>query len=141
MVLWAGLAATTSGRTASPSQSPTPVWDGVYTEEQAKRGQETYTTSCGGCHRDNLSGGDEGQPPLTGVFFIAHWNGTTLGDLFAKIARDMPESSPGSLSPRAYADVLAFLLKSNRMPAGQTELPPNPERLNSILLTESPSRR
>ena len=41
------------------------VWDGVYTEAQAKRGEEAYKRSCGYCHRDDLAGGffDDGTGP------------------------------------------------------------------------------
>ena len=35
------------------------VWQGVYTEAQAKRGQSEYTTHCANCHRDDLTGYNE----------------------------------------------------------------------------------
>ena len=34
------------------------VWDGVYSAAQAARGEKAYMRACGGCHRDDASGGD-----------------------------------------------------------------------------------
>jgi hypothetical protein len=44
----------------------------------------------------------------------------------------MPKNEPGSLSPEEYADVLAYLLKLNLMPAGPAELPPDSSALRTI---------
>ena len=46
------------------AQPPTKsVWDGVYTEEQAKRGEPLYSQQCASCHGAELMGG-EMAPPL-----------------------------------------------------------------------------
>ena len=34
------------------------VWDGVYTNDQAKRGEALYARECGSCHGDMLTGGE-----------------------------------------------------------------------------------
>jgi hypothetical protein len=34
----------------------------------------------------------------------------------------MPQSSPGSLNPQNYIDIVAFLLQSNGLPSGKEEL-------------------
>ena len=47
------------------AQAQKTVWDGVYTEEQAKRGAEVYAEKCAMCHGDSL-GGVESAPALTG---------------------------------------------------------------------------
>jgi hypothetical protein len=57
------------------------VWDGVYTSEQANRGEETYDARCTGCHRDDLSGGGDGAAVLRGADFFARWNDKTVGAL------------------------------------------------------------
>ena len=44
----------------------------------------------------------------------------------------MPESSPGSLSPEQYADILAFLLRLNNYPEGEAELPADPAALADV---------
>jgi len=73
------------------------VWDGVYTEEQAKRGESVYRKECAACHGDLLAGA-ESAPPLTGGAFLANWNGLTIGDLFDRIRKTMPQSAPGRLT-------------------------------------------
>lgn len=107
------------------------VWDGVYTEEQAKRGEPLYHKECAPCHGDSLSGG-ESAPPLTGGAFLSNWNGLTLGDLFERIRKTMPQNAPGKLSRQQNADILAFALSANKFPAGKTELSRQPEFLKEI---------
>ena len=116
------------------AQAPTEtrsVWDGVYTEEQAKRGESVYVKECASCHGDLLTGG-ESAPPLTGGGFQANWNGLTLGDLFDRIRKTMPQSAPGRLTRQQDADVLAFMLSINKFPAGKTELYRQSEMLKEI---------
>jgi len=103
---------------AQPTKS---VWDGVYTEEQANRGKQGYAEQCASCHGPELTGG-EMAPALAGGEFMAGWDGLTVGDLFERIRISMPQNSPGSLSGAQNADILAFMLASNKFPVGQTEL-------------------
>jgi mono/diheme cytochrome c family protein len=65
-------------------QAQKTVWDGVYTEEQAKRGAELYAEKCSMCHGDSL-GGVESAPALTGPAFYGNWEGETLNALFERI--------------------------------------------------------
>jgi len=107
------------------------VWDGVYTKEQAKRGQNTYAETCMKCHGENLGGGEAG-PTLAGADFRAKWDGKTAGDLFTLMRKTMPSDDPGNLSTREYAALLAYILSGNDYPAGQTELPNDAAALNDI---------
>lgn len=107
------------------------VWDGVYSKEQALRGQATYRESCAKCHGDSLGGGEAG-PPLTGEDFLHIWNGKTAGDLFAAIRKTMPSEDPGSLSTREYSDVVAYIFSANEFPAGPKELDREVNSLNEI---------
>jgi quinoprotein glucose dehydrogenase len=107
------------------------VWDGVYTQEQAERGRSLYGQHCESCHGDTLTGG-EVAPPLAGGNFLANWDGLTVGDLFERIRRSMPQDDPGRLSRQQNADVLAYLLSFNKFPAGKTELPRDTELLKQI---------
>ena len=117
------------------------VWDGVYTEEQAKRGEPVYQKECAACHGAMMTGG-ESAPPLTGGGFQANWNGLTLGDLFDRIRKTMPQSKPGSLTRQQDADVLAFMLSLNKFPAGKTELYRQSEMLKEIRLeTKKPAAK
>jgi len=117
-------------RGQAPSGSHS-VWDGVYTEDQAKRGEAVYRKECAACHGDQLTGG-ESAPPLAGGAFQANWNGLTLGDLFDRIRKTMPQTKPGSLTRQQNADVLAFMLSFNKFPAGKTELYRQSEMLKEI---------
>jgi mono/diheme cytochrome c family protein len=112
------------------------VWDGVYTTQQAERGAATYRQVCGYCHRDNLRG-DEG-PALVGTAFTARWTDQTVADLFLTIQSTMPEDSPGSLAPAAYTDVVSYLLQSNGMPPGASELPSDLTALGGLRISDKP---
>lgn len=107
------------------------VWDGVYTEEQAKRGEPVYHKECAPCHGDSLAGG-ESAPPLSGGAFLANWNGLTLSDLFDRIRKTMPQNAPGKLTKQQNADVLAYTLSANKFPAGKSELSKQTEFLKEI---------
>ena len=115
---------------AAIAQTSRTVWDGVYTDDQAKRGEGFYGKECASCHGSELTGG-ESAPSLAGDSFFANWNGLTLGDLFERIRVSMPQNAPGSLSRQQNADILAFILKVNQFPAGKTEL----DRQTDILKT------
>ena len=118
---------------AGASQDPVKrsVWDGVYTAEQAKRGQTLYGESCASCHGTTLEGG-EMAPPLAGGQFNSNWTGLSIGDLFERMRISMPQSNPGSLSRQQYADVLAYMLSGGSFPAGKIELPREVEALKQI---------
>ena len=107
------------------------VWDGVYTEAQATRGEALYYQRCGACHGPSLEGGDM-TPPLVGGTFTSTWNDLPLSDLFERIRITMPLNQPSTLSRQQTADVVAFLLKANKWPAGQAELPREIEPLKEI---------
>jgi mono/diheme cytochrome c family protein len=107
------------------------VWDGVYTKEQARRGQATYQETCLKCHGETLGGG-EGGPEVAGEEFRQKWNGKTAGDLFALIRKTMPADDPGSLSNREFSDLVAYILSVNEYPAGQKEMDRDLAALNEI---------
>ncbi len=71
-------------------------------------------------------------PGLAGGEFLAGWDGLTLGDLFERIRISMPQNAPGSLSGQVNADILAFVLASNKFPAGEAELPKEAMILKTI---------
>ena len=97
------------------------VWDGVFTDAQADRAMATFSQRCASCH--TLA--NEGESPLTGTKF---WEGYTLksvGDLLTYVSTFMPNGNGGSLPAATYNDLVALILKSNGLPAGQTELAPD----------------
>ena len=116
---------------AASQDAATSVWAGVYTEEQAKRGEAVYYQRCAACHGPGLEGGDM-SPALTGGVFTSTWDDLSVGDLFERIRVGMPLDRPGSLSRAQSADVTAFLLRENKWPAGSAELPRETFALNEI---------
>lgn len=113
------------------AQNSGSVLDGVYTDAQAARGQGAFGQSCSACHGTGLTGNGE-APALVGGEFISNWAGLTVGDLFERIRTTMPQDNPGKLSRNQYADILAFILKSNGYLAGQKELDRRTEFLKAI---------
>jgi S-disulfanyl-L-cysteine oxidoreductase SoxD len=106
---------------ATRAQQSRTVWDGVYTDEQAARGETLYAERCGKCHGDTL-GGVESAPALTGTTFYANWEGEMLEALFNRMRTTMPLDKPGSLSRAQNADILAHMLKAGGYPAGPAAL-------------------
>jgi mono/diheme cytochrome c family protein len=132
VVAGASLAAVGAFRSATGAQEPSrSVWDGVYTEEQAKRGAALYGRECASCHGTDLTGADE-IPALSGPAFLANWDGLTLGDLSERVRRTMPPNMPGQLSRRQVTDIVCHVLSVNGFPAAKTELEPNAESLKQI---------
>jgi cytochrome c len=134
-----GLAAVTiaqdKDKDASAKRS---VWDGVYTEAQANRGERQYGRACEQCHGANMAGDPvEEVPSLVLDSFMTEWNGRTVKDLFDTVKRSMPKDKPGSLGTGAYVDVVAYLLQANKFPSGARELDRNPERLEPIVIERS----
>jgi mono/diheme cytochrome c family protein len=117
--------------TASAQETTSSVLDGVYTEVQAARGSASFAQNCTICHGASLGGVGE-APALVGAQFISDFNGLTVGDLFERMRTTMPLNNPGILSRDQYADILAFILKSNGYPAGERELYRRSEFLNTI---------
>ena len=72
------------------------VWDGVYTEAQARRGESHYGRSCEQCHGTDLSGNQVDEvPSLVWDAFMAQWSGKTARDLFEQVSRSGARSQPG----------------------------------------------
>ena len=111
------------------------VWDGVFTEDQAQRGMATYEQECSQCHLDDLLG-DGIAPSLIGAPFHFRWSDLSVGALLVAIRTTMPQGAPASLSPRAYADIVAYLLQVNEFPAGDAELPTSVDDLEGIIIVE-----
>jgi mono/diheme cytochrome c family protein len=120
-----------AGRGTLAAQDAKSQWDGVYTQEQAKRGEPLYAQHCSSCHGPDMTGG-EMAPGLTGGEFASNWNDLSLGDLFERMRISMPQNNPGSLSRAQNADILAFMLFKSNFPPGMTELPSQTEVLNTI---------
>jgi len=108
-------AATQSSDAPPSAASDSSTLSGVYTAAQATRGKNVYAGSCRSCHAPESH---------TGETFQTWWRGKQLSELFTFVSTRMPKNDPGSLAPEDVADVVAYLLQMNAMPAGTRELPP-----------------
>jgi len=129
--------ATVTSNAQAPTEAKTTVGAGVYTEEQGKRGEVFANKLCVSCHGPDLSGGEAG-PSLVGLEFLGNWNALSLADFFDRVQATMPADSPGSLTPQQTIDVAAYVLKLNKFPAGQTELPTDVAALKKIMIEGQP---
>jgi len=110
------------------------IWDGVFTEPQAARGEQIYKKSCATCHKEDHLG-DSGTPALAGPEFLNRFNGSSVDDLLQTVRVSMPQDAPDSLGTPAYVDLISHLLKVNGSPAGADELPQDREKLKQIRVT------
>ena len=119
------------------------VWEGVFTEAQATRGQAVYEGACGTCHGRRLNGAPDdpdmrSSPPLARARFLRVWDGLSLGTLVAYTRATMPEENPNSLTGQEYVDVIAYQLSVSGMPAGDRELSPDPYSLGRVVIGRRP---
>ena len=124
-------AETQTGATDAKTKGNPPVGDsvlsGVFTKSQASRGSKRFQQVCAGCHRpeDIKTRWFHGTPLKT------------VGDMFEQITTTMPAGKPGSLTPKEYTDIIAFVLRSKEYPSGETELPADPAVLKKVRLPTS----
>lgn len=102
---------------------PRTTMAGVYTAEQATKGREVFTSNCLGCHTTATH---------MGPAFQNKWFGRPLFDLYDYVSQAMPKAAPGSLTEDEYVWVTAYILRLNGMPAGRTELNPEPAWLKAV---------
>jgi quinoprotein glucose dehydrogenase len=120
------------------------IRDGVFTAEQARRGQAAYTGPCDRCHGYKLDGASDDPdmlpaPPVAGPKFLRKWNGRSLAALFEYLRVSMPANNPGYLAEAEVADIIAYMLSVSGMPAGDEELPSNAEALAGlVVVSQSP---
>ena len=114
----------TSQAQAAPGLKPgeyKTVWNRVYTEAQAARGEAEYEANCLRCHTVDV---DIFNPDarMIGPGFLDRWREYDAESLYSFIRISMPRRDPGSLSDQAYLDIVAHLFESNLFPAGEEEL-------------------
>jgi len=118
------------------AEFPPSVWDGIYTGQQAQRGETAYRRYCASCHGPNLEGTSTG-PSLVGADFAEDWDLTAVGDIVDEMQLSMPANRPGQLSEDTNAAILAYILKSNKFPAGNKELPAGADPLRGVVFAKS----
>jgi alcohol dehydrogenase (cytochrome c) len=113
------------------------VSEGWYTEAQADAGATAFAANCATCHGPRLQGG--AGPALVGAGFLTQWRTRTLSDLYSFVHTSMPLTKPGSLTNQQYADIAAFVLRSNGFVAGTTPLTAGSE-LSRVLQPSAAAR-
>jgi mono/diheme cytochrome c family protein len=117
----AGVATIAVSQLTAAPQAKT-VWDGVYTEQQAARGAVSFAASCARCHSAEPNAGEEGKALAGPPFWQSHRE-STVDRLLDFVSKSMPNgAAAGTLSASTYADVVAFILSRNGLPAGSAEL-------------------
>lgn len=125
---------TTSTDTAAATTAAagTPV---TFTAEQAARGKTAYDANCVSCHGPDLISANYG-PPLAGAYFEGKWVGQTAGALYTHTHDRMPPSRPGQLGDDTYADLVAYILQVNGLPAGDAALPTDLDQLKQMTIAK-----
>src|SRR5687767_942519 len=122
----AGSVLITAQGAAAPAKT---VWDGVYSDAQATRGNIAFSQSCNNCH--TLA--STGNRPLSGTTFVGKWTQRSVADLIKFVSTNMPNgAAAGSLAMPTYLDLVALILKTNGFPAGTMELAP--EGMASVMI-------
>jgi mono/diheme cytochrome c family protein len=111
------------------------VWEGVYTADQSKKGQEIASANCVVCHGDSVAGSDL-APALLGEDFRGAWRDRTVGELFEKIQTTMPADRPGTLTGPQVAELIAYIFRLNEFPAGDAALATAAAQLNNIRIRQ-----
>ena len=104
-----------------------------FTAAQADHGGEIYRDNCSQCHGPNLNDGEFG-PSLNGARFKRQWVGNGAGGLFAYLRAAMPPTRTSVLRADEYADLMAFLFRSNGAAAGDKPLPSDPDALGALTI-------
>src|SRR5262245_25398735 len=109
---------------SAQSQQRRTIWNGIYSAEQATRGEAVYKANCARCHGEDLSRNP--QAVLNGSDFLQRWREDNVESLFMFIRTSMPPTRRGTervpLPDDQYLDVLTYIFKSNNFPAGEREL-------------------
>ena len=113
---------------------PRSAKEGVYTTEQANRGKPVYDGKCASCHGSMATVTPDMAPLLNDSGFQNLWRDRSLAQLFSRIRETMPQDKPNTLSPQETADIVAYILNANQLPAGDMPLPTDLEILKEIRL-------
>jgi mono/diheme cytochrome c family protein len=135
-VLVGALAVLPFSRVAAAQDRDLEIWNGVYTNVQARRGESAFESHCVNCHGADLTGAGRPGRALRGDQFWATWNASSLNSLYTKIQSTMPRNEPSSLPDNVYLDLVAFILEANAFPAGVNELQLNRGVLDTVKIVK-----
>jgi len=104
-----------------------------FSSAQSIAGREAYRETCATCHGPKMEGMHL-SPSLVGARFDQMWRGKPVDALAFHIRRmpQEPVGEPGSLSDETYANILAYILRSNGFEPSKDELPSGMDALAKI---------
>ncbi|MBV6519924.1 MAG: hypothetical protein MNPFHGCM_00027 [Gemmatimonadaceae bacterium] len=105
------------------------VLKGIYTDDQARKGESTYGKFCLSCHD---------ATEHAGAVFEDAWAGRPVYEFFVKIKTTMPDDEPGALKDQEYTDIVAYMLKLTGYPSGAAALPNDAEKMRGFLIERLP---
>ena len=85
---------------------------GIYSSEQADRGQAVFDAKCHSCHGAEFEGGTL-APALKGSEFLAPFQGKPLRRIYSRIISTMPPDDIGSLTESETLTLVALVLRAN----------------------------
>ena len=129
MIPLPGFAARAQDSTVAAPPAERVLSSGVYSEQQAGRGEGVYRTVCQSCHA---------KTEYTGDKFKLAWVTKTVYDIFDSIRTLMPDDNPGSLERQEYIDVVAYIFALNAYPAGPSDLPTDDDGLKKVRIDNPP---
>lgn len=94
--------------------------DGPYTEAQAEDGHVRFNNHCAECHGPKLNGAL--GPNLHDAKFQAIYADKPVSDLKNFVYQNMPMNAPKSLKDEDLYPILAWIMKNNKVPAGDKPL-------------------
>jgi alcohol dehydrogenase (cytochrome c) len=105
----------------------------VFTPAQASAGGIAFQEHCAVCHGAELEGIDQ-APALVGKRFDQTWRGKAAEVLYFHLKRMPPEGAtePDSVSDETRVNILAYILASNGLVAGDVELSRDSDALRNV---------
>jgi len=114
------------------------IWTGIFSAQQAQRGEEEYVRNCAMCHGYDLVSADGDAPSLTGPAFNFGWRGRTIAERYDLVRSTMPPSYSDSLTHQEHLDIITYILQFNGYPAGSHELKAEERGLLESIVMEPP---
>ncbi len=120
---------------AAATAIPSAQGGGAPAGDQQARGKGLYNDKCAACHMADLKGSAE-TPPLTGDMFWQNWETYNANNLVEQVRATMPEDNPGGLERQQYVDIIAYVLRTNKI-QWTGDLPSDMDALKKIIIKKS----